>query len=113
MATPRTDALTSYSNEVKFALANGEGPILREAREALSKLAFPEAEATLLADLDADVVDSMVQFDEIADYLLEDDPTQELRKWWWHLGSIHRGDYPAELLPESLRDFYRPHSRAA
>ncbi|SMF96378.1 hypothetical protein SAMN02949497_3774 [Methylomagnum ishizawai] len=113
MATPRTDYLITYFNEVKFGLMNGEGPALREAREALSSLALSDVETAMLLDLDADVVDSLVQFDEIADYLLEDHSEQGLEKWWWHLGGIHRGEYPAELLPEALRRLYRPHSRAA
>ena len=113
METLRTHYLSAYFNEVKFALANGEGPILREAREALSELALSDAEMIMLSDLDADVVDSMVQFDEIADYLLDDDFTQELRKWWWHLGAIREGEYPAILLPEELRRLYRVHSKAA
>jgi hypothetical protein len=113
METPRTDYLSTYFNEVKFALANGEGPILREAREALENLALSDAEKAVLADLDADVVDSVVQFDEIASYLLQDRADQGMQKWWWHLGDIHKGEYPAEFLPESLRGFYQSHSRAA
>lgn len=113
MDTLRSDQLKVYFHEVKFALAEGEGPILREARDALANLALTQTETHDLASLDADVVDSIVQLDHIADYLLEDNQTQPLEKWWWHLNRIRRGDYPAELLPESLRGYYHPRSRAA
>ena len=37
---------------------------------------------------------------------IEDDETQPLEKWWWHLNKIVRGEYPLELLPEHLREIY-------
>jgi len=39
-------------------------------------------------------------------FKIEDDPTQPLKKWWWHLNKIAKGKYPAELLPEHLRKLY-------
>ncbi len=38
---------------------------------------------------------------------IEDDPTQPLEKWWWHLNKIVKGEYPIEKLPEHLREIYR------
>lgn len=29
-----------------------------------------------------------------------------LHHWWWHLDKIARKEYPAELLPEYLREIY-------
>ncbi|MEJ5227196.1 hypothetical protein [Thermodesulfovibrio sp.] len=31
---------------------------------------------------------------------------EELTRWWWHLEKIASGEYPAELLPEYLREIY-------
>ena len=36
----------------------------------------------------------------------EDDDTKPLEKWWWHLRKIARREYPAELLPDYLREIY-------
>jgi len=36
-----------------------------------------------------------------------DDPEKyPLDHWWWHLDKIAKRTYPAELLPEHLRDLY-------
>jgi len=40
-------------------------------------------------------------------FKIEDDPTQPLEKWWWHLNKVAKGEYPAELLPEHLRELYK------
>ena len=45
--------------------------------------------------------------------LLRDDPTRPLAQWWWHLGKLRAGTYPAELLPPHLRAIHRPGQRAA
>jgi len=37
---------------------------------------------------------------------LPDDDTKPLEKWWWHLPKIARREYPAELLPDYLREIY-------
>lgn len=31
---------------------------------------------------------------------------EELTRWWWHLEKIASSEYPAELLPEYLREIY-------
>jgi len=38
---------------------------------------------------------------------IEDDPSQPLEKWWWHLNKIVRGEFPEDKLPEHLREIYR------
>jgi len=34
---------------------------------------------------------------------IQDDDTQPIEKWWWHLHKIAEGTYPKDLLPEYLR----------
>ena len=34
---------------------------------------------------------------------IQDNDTQPLEKWWWHLHKIAQGTYPKDLLPEYLR----------
>ncbi|GAQ95508.1 hypothetical protein TAGGR_2403 [Thermodesulfovibrio aggregans] len=31
---------------------------------------------------------------------------EDLKRWWWHFEKIADGSYPAELLPEHLREVY-------
>ena len=38
---------------------------------------------------------------------IRDDPSQPLEKWWWHLNKIAEGKYPADKLPEHLREIYK------
>ncbi len=40
-------------------------------------------------------------------FKIEDDPSQPLEKWWWHLNRIARGEFPEDKLPEHLREIYR------
>ncbi len=40
-------------------------------------------------------------------FKIEDDPSQPLEKWWWHLNKIVRGEFPEDKLPEHLREIYR------
>jgi len=34
---------------------------------------------------------------------IQDDDTQPLEKWWWHLHKIANGTYPIDLLPDYLK----------
>ncbi len=38
---------------------------------------------------------------------LQDDDGQPIEKWWWHLNKIAEGKYPADKLPEHLREIYK------
>ena len=40
-------------------------------------------------------------------FKIEDDPSQPLEKWWWHLNRIARGEFPEDKLPKHLREIYR------
>ena len=31
------------------------------------------------------------------------DPSQPVKKWWWHLHEIKKGRFPMEMLPDYLR----------
>ena len=39
---------------------------------------------------------------------LKDNPEHLLSRWWWHLGKLRAGTYPAHLLPPHLREIYQP-----
>ncbi len=44
---------------------------------------------------------------DISDEPLQDDNSQPLEKWWWHLHKIAKGKYPSLTFPEYLREIYR------
>ena len=113
MAYPGTDRLRGYQEEIDFALECGDGPTLRESRTRISTLSLTASEQHDLWQLDEMVVETVMEHDDLQPYLLEDDPTRPLAQWWWHLGKLRAGTYPAELLPSHLRAIYRPAQRAA
>ncbi len=44
---------------------------------------------------------------EGSDEPMEDDDSQSIEKWWWHLHKVARGKYPSLMLKEYLREVYR------
>ncbi|MFN3870530.1 MAG: hypothetical protein ACK4MW_03470 [Aquificaceae bacterium] len=44
---------------------------------------------------------------ENSDEPMEDDDSQPIEKWWWHLHKIAKGKYPSLALKDYLRDIYR------
>jgi len=44
---------------------------------------------------------------ENSDEPMEDDDSQPIEKWWWHLHKVAKGKYPSLTLKEYLRDIYR------
>ena len=40
-------------------------------------------------------------------FKIQDDESQPLEKWWWHLNKIVKGEYPIDKLPKHLREIYR------
>lgn len=39
--------------------------------------------------------------------ITEDDESQPIEKWWWHLHKVAKGKYPSLRLKEYLREIYR------
>ncbi|MCB1769816.1 MAG: hypothetical protein KDJ31_09000 [Candidatus Competibacteraceae bacterium] len=72
---------------------------------------MPE-EQNELAELDECVMDHILNFEDVQAYLLEDFDSRPLTHWWWHLGKLRAGTYPAHLLPPHLRAIYRPAAQA-
>ena len=105
MDVKRLDPLKRYEEYVCFQLAyDGEGRGLRQARAALEP---PLAISQTVRELDEIVIEAIRVNDYIDPALLEDDASQLLKHWWWHLGKLRKGTYPAHLLPEHLRTMYQ------
>jgi len=105
----RSERLSGYHELVHYALPFGEGPGLSAIREQIDHLDLTPEERREVAELDEIVIEELGYRDWIDDYVLRDDPTQPLSRWWWRLGQLRAGVYPAELLPRHLREIYRQH----
>lgn len=102
--------LDRYEELIQFALDIGEGMGLADLREELDTAVFSEADQARLMTLDGYVIEQITQADFIADYLLNES-AYPLPRWWWHLGKLRAGTYPAHLLPPHLRAIYQPATR--
>ena len=108
MANSSNDRLMTYRIEAECVLPSGEGVLLRENRGWIATLALTSGEQRDLQELDEIVVETILDHDDLQPYLLEDDSAIPLKNWWWHLGKLRAGTYPAHLLPEHLRAIYQP-----
>ncbi len=108
MANQRPERLRGYLEEVEFALDMGDGPFLRETRQRLSTLTLNAVEQAEMTRLDAFVLDRILLDDDIQSFLFDDATQEPLTHWWWHLGKLRAGTYPAQLLPDHLRAIYQP-----
>lgn len=105
----RLDPIARYREYAEFQFAiDGEGIGLREARDSLA------SEITdLVRDLDVLVIEAVRELEYVNPALLDDESAKPLAAWWWHLGKIRRGEYPAALLPPHLRALYPALPQAA
>jgi hypothetical protein len=108
MANPRPAALSDYHDVVWYELETGGGHSLRVLRDQLDRLDMTPEQISQLHELDQLAVEYIQEADDEALWpaLIEDDTTQPLNYWWWHLGKLRAGIYPAELLPPHLRVVY-------
>lgn len=113
METKRPEQLDEYHELVHYGLIAGEGPELSQIREELALLPLSSEEAREIAELDAGALYEIIHNADVQDYVLIEDSTQSLNRWWWHLGKLRAGDYPAELLPEYLQAIYRQQEPAS
>lgn len=104
MDAKRSDPVARYREYAWFQFSmDGEGLGLRAARERVNELPALSQE---VRELDEIVIEATQVNDYINPGLLEDDASQPLEHWWWHLGKLRVGSYPARLLPDHLREIY-------
>jgi hypothetical protein len=97
------DPLIWYRESVRYSLDTGSAPGLRGQRDAL----LHHAQTQQLAALDQEALDLILELDNVDADLLQDDDSQPLQNWWWHLGKLRNRAYPADLLPAHLRAVYQ------
>lgn len=111
MESKKSDPLMRYREYAEFQFAtDGEGLGLRQARQAL---AVTHSTLPDVMDLDLLVIETLAATDYINPLLLQDRNDQPLPYWWWHLGKLRAGTYPAHLLLPHLREIYQPERLAA
>lgn len=110
MSTERPSALTCYKASVIQGLPIGVVPGLREQRSRVTQQTWNEQQLSALWYADRFLLDAITDTEEydLPTELLQDDPTRPLSDWWWHLGKLRDGTYPAQLLPDHLRAIYQP-----
>lgn len=113
MARSRVAQLNDYRELVEYGLPTGEAPGFAEEREALAEVALDSEAQQELAFLDECAVDLLRTVGFIDACWLKDAQDQPLAHWWWHLGKLRAGTYPADRLPPHLRVIYWPASAKA
>ena len=109
------DYLKAYKAMVLHGLDYWAVPGLRELRDEVDHMLMSNERRQLVARLDGYVVDAITDLDddEVPAELLEDDVARPLPHWWWRLGALRAGTYPASMLPPYLRAIYQPALKAA
>lgn len=107
MAGQGSASIAHYKEIVLFDLQPGGGFGLRGARQRADGSLDPE-----LIELDEVLIEAVI-LDELWPDTFDDDDTQPLSRWWWHLGKIRAKTFPAEQLPEALRAVYLETSKSA
>ncbi len=104
----------AYTAMVVHGLDYWAVPGLRELRTEVSRCVLDREHRQSVAQLDEYLIDAIIDLDdEVPDDLLQDDPARPLSEWWWHLGKLRAGTYPAHLLPSALRAIYQPLAQIA
>ena len=82
---------------------------LQKQRELIYEYGVEDEEPVIFAD--QYLLDSLDEYIKNSPrwhgFKIEDDPSQPLEKWWWHLNRIVRGEFPEDKLPKHLREIYR------
>ena len=104
------DSLMWYREAVMYGMDSWTVPGIREQRDDVMRFPLDRLHQANLERLDYRLVDAIIDRndDEVPDDLLQDDPARPLIDWWWHLGKLRAGTYPAHLLPPHLREIYQP-----
>ncbi len=110
MSTERPSALTCYKASVIQGLPEGVTPGLREQRQRVARQSWNEQQRSALQYADEFLLEAITdqEASDLPDELFQDDQTHPLTHWWWHLGQLRAGTYPAHLLPPHLRAIYHP-----
>jgi len=110
VSTERPSALTCYKASVIQGLPEGIVPGLREQRQRVADQSWNPQQQLALRYADEFLLEAITDDDasDVLSTLFQDDSARPLTAWWWHLGKLRAGTYPAHLLPPHLREIYQP-----
>ncbi len=111
----RSDPLIWYREAVMYGMDSWTVPGIREQRDTVTRLFLDRHQQQKLENLDSRLMSAVIDpnDDEVPSELLQDDSDHALYQWWWHLGKLRTGTYPADLLPPHLQAVYQPADRQA
>ncbi len=112
VSTEKPSALTCYKASVIEGLPEGVAPGLREQRQRVAQQSWDKQQISTLQYADEFLLEAITDDAELnlPLELLRDDHAHPLADWWWHLGKLRAGTYPAQWLPDHLRAIYQPES---
>jgi hypothetical protein len=93
-----------YSEFPDDLLYWASAPALIERRERIHQLGLDEDERVKQADIK--LIKVVLEKGADPSDLFDDPQKYPFDHWWWHLDKIANRTYPAELLPEYLREIY-------
>jgi hypothetical protein len=99
-----------YFAELEMLLNYGVGypNFILSLRERIHQEGLEESPYVIKADRKLfQNVHRFIEIMESSDEPLEDDESQPIEKWWWHLHKVAKGNYPSLKLKEYLREIYR------
>lgn len=106
----KLDTDYAYFAEVELLLNYGVGypDLIIWLREKVHQEGLEDSVYVKKADVKLlQNVHRFLELMETSDEPIEDDNSQPIHKWWWHLHKIARGRYPSLMLKEHLREVYR------
>ncbi len=77
--------------------------LMLDARDEIHRLGLDNDERVI--EIDKRLLKGLKKFGNLIVYRF-DNSDKPLPHWWWHLDKIAKKEYPAELLPEPLREIY-------
>ena len=109
------DYLKAYAAMILHGLDDWAVPGLHQLRTQVAQIPMNPEQRQRVAQLDVYLIEAVTDQDDhqVPEDFLQDDPAHPLPQWWWHLGKLRAGTYPAELLPPHLQAMYRQGQRQA
>ena len=101
------DSLIWYKELVRHALDSGSAPGFSARRDDLAQAVLTNTQTQQLAELDEEALIYILEVVWIDPDLIQDNDSQPLENWWWHLGKIREKTYPSDLFPEHLKAVYQ------
>ncbi len=103
-----TDYIYFAEVELLFNYGVGYPDIIIKLREKVHQEGLEESVYVKKADRRLfQNVHRFLELLEGSDEPMQDDDSQPIEKWWWHLHKVAKGKYPSLMLKDYLREIYR------